>query len=886
MDTVPDIVDTTPKLNPYVPLTNTEVDFARYTTLLFVNHGAADTDLHLHCNSNTYAILYDLFHDSDSIMDYVKQFSNVKRIGFAFHGQPTGTNQYIPHLFINGESLFHIDDVSNNNSDLSKNMLFVIELIQHFTLDNLDFLGCNLLKNTVWTQYLDVLQKQTNTIIGASDDNTGNIKYGGDWVLETTMENVKNIYFDESINNYANLLATIAVDGFTYITNDDNNTAKISASTKSGSVVIPSSVTNNGIVYTVNNIARFSFYNKHGVTSFTIPASITTIERQSLLLCVYCTSITFEPNSQLTYIGSEGLGGLSSLVSFEIPSGVTYIGDSALGSAVKLTSPIIIPSGVTFLGSHVFLSALKVPSITFAPNSLLTTLPYGMCWNTRITEFTVPKGITFIAGYAFRECYDLETVTFETGSELITIDNEAFSRCPSLASISIPPSVTTIGNAVFSGSSNLASITLSEGLTSIGQYAFNGGVYTDVIIPTTVTTIGKRAFVTSNPLNSLNVTLTSELQAIYGVPSLEIFYNFETVTFTNDYPEQDTSIVLDDSVKEAVKNAVPTVTSDGSDIITIPTLSDPTIFSSGTISEKRSKRKVFFKDFFTKNSAVITGKTIKMNKETLLGESSIISKPNVQVMKAENTETPVDTSSLASDEGIYAFIDSIGDFIVLQMGTDKKLKVEKLNDTEYNIYEDYVGENSQVTSIMSEGQHSSYNDFGYQIGSFSGPTDPSLIPVPICFPAGTPVMTDQGNIHIDKIKPNINTINGKCIIDITVTIPNFENMICIEEGALGMNSPSLRTEISPDHCVLYNGEMRKAIELTEVCDKVNKIPHNNEKLYNVLMEKHDIMCINNMICETLHPDNILVEVIRDSELSNKDKTYLFKKYEQLLQICK
>lgn len=35
------------QLNKYVPLTNTEVDFARYTNLLFVDHGASDTGLHL-----------------------------------------------------------------------------------------------------------------------------------------------------------------------------------------------------------------------------------------------------------------------------------------------------------------------------------------------------------------------------------------------------------------------------------------------------------------------------------------------------------------------------------------------------------------------------------------------------------------------------------------------------------------------------------------------------------------------------------------------------------------------------------------------------------------------------------------------------------------------
>ena len=41
-------------------------------------------------------------------------------------------------------------------------------------------------------QYFNILTKETGVIVGASDDETGNIKYGGDWVLESTNENIVN----------------------------------------------------------------------------------------------------------------------------------------------------------------------------------------------------------------------------------------------------------------------------------------------------------------------------------------------------------------------------------------------------------------------------------------------------------------------------------------------------------------------------------------------------------------------------------------------------------------------------------------------------------------------------------------------------------------------
>jgi hypothetical protein len=54
--------------------------------------------------------------------------------------------------------------------------------------------------------------------------------------------------------------------------------------------------------------------------------------------------------------------------------------------------------------------------------------------------------------------------------------------------------------------------------------------------------------------------------------------------------------------------------------------------------------------------------------------------------------------------------------------------------------------------------------------------------------------------------------------------------------------------------------MTRAVDLVGVCKGVVKIPYNGETLYNVLMEKHDHMMINNLICETLHPENIMGKI--------------------------
>ena len=45
-------------------------------------------------------------------------------------------------------------------------------------------------------------------------------------------------------------------------------------------------------------------------------------------------------------------------------------------------------------------------------------------------------------------------------------------------------------------------------------------------------------------------------------------------------------------------------------------------------------------------------------------------------------------------------------------------------------------------------------------------------------------------------------------------------------------------------------------------ESVSKVPYKGTVLYNVLMEEHDKMVVNNLICETLHPENYVAQMYR------------------------
>jgi len=133
-------------------------------------------------------------------------------------------------------------------------------------------------------------------------------------------------------------------------------------------------------------------------------------------------------------------------------------------------------------------------------------------------------------------------------------------------------------------------------------------------------------------------------------------------------------------------------------------------------------------------------------------------------------------------------------------------------------------------------------------------------PPPICFPAGTPVTTDQGPIAIEKLNSDKHTIRGKEIVAITQSRPLQKHIVCFETDALSKNVPSQQTLCSKNHKVFYNGEMTKARNIVDMCENVTLVDYNGETLFNVLLKKHDKMMINNLICETLHPENIMAKI--------------------------
>jgi len=123
-----------------------------------------------------------------------------------------------------------------------------------------------------------------------------------------------------------------------------------------------------------------------------------------------------------------------------------------------------------------------------------------------------------------------------------------------------------------------------------------------------------------------------------------------------------------------------------------------------------------------------------------------------------------------------------------------------------------------------------------------------------CFVGGTPVLTDQGVVAIDKIQPKVHTMGQKEIRAITKIRYNGNELVLLEQDSLRKRYPTQDTVISRKHKIYYKGKMKTADSFVGK-PGVSLVPYRGQFLYNVLLDTHETMTVNGLLCETLHPQN-------------------------------
>ena len=339
-----------------------------------------------------------------------------------------------------------------------------------------------------------------------------------------------------------------------YILSTEDKTCVVNdCSSNLSTVVIPSTVVNNGTTYTVTRIGSYAFYGCSSLTAVEIPNSVTSIGDEAFYGCSGLTAIQIP--SSVTSIGERAFYDCSSLTTVEIPNSVTSIGERAFYGCERLHS-VTIGAGVLSIGSNAFVyrdddnntyrpekviwlcntppegygnaegsvnyvantsynrlrnvkvypylsSLFEVGGIKYVPVSpsertceaidcaydTTSVVRIGGTVNYQGVEMTVED----IRPYT---CYDNDHMkALHLDGYVGDIGDKAFYDCDNLAGIIIPNTVGSLGASCFQGCTALTQAILGDSITEIPGSCFRDcSALPEITIPAAVERIGNNVF--------------------------------------------------------------------------------------------------------------------------------------------------------------------------------------------------------------------------------------------------------------------------------------------------------------------------------------------------------------------------------------------------------
>lgn len=234
-------------------------------------------------------------------------------------------------------------------------------------------------------------------------------------------------------------------------------------------LIIPSSISNGGTVYTVTRINKISKKEKDReslLMRVKLPESLVSIGDSAFIRCESLTAIDI-PNG-VTTIGEYAFAYCRDLKEVKLPERLTVLQNSSFNNCSALKS-VTIPNSVVSIEEYAFVSCGSLKTVTFG-NDLkrIGACAFLLCEN--LISVDIPNRVELIEREAFENCTRLQTVTF--GSGLKRIGERAFADCTHLMSVDIPDNVTDIEEGAFMRCESLKSARLSESITKISKSLF------------------------------------------------------------------------------------------------------------------------------------------------------------------------------------------------------------------------------------------------------------------------------------------------------------------------------------------------------------------------------------------------------------------------------
>jgi len=301
----------------------------------------------------------------------------------------------------------------------------------------------------------------------------------GDWAFEIT--SLTNVMIGNGVTNIGNGAFAYCYS-LTATTVDPDNSAYSSVAgvlfNKNQTTIIQyptgSAATSYSIPASVTSIGNFAFNDCYFLTNITIPNGVTSIGNFAFESCIGLTNLTI-PNS-VTSIGSWAFQGCFGLATVTIGNSLTNIGQQAFYSCGSSLSGIYFQGSApgpgddssVFGGDNNAIAYYLAGTTGWEPT--FDSIPTVELFPPVPFLYTTNNGTITITGYTGTD----SVVTIPSsinGLPVTTIGDGAFDNNSSMINVTIPDSVSVIGNSAFYGAS-LYEVTMGVGVSYIGDNAF------------------------------------------------------------------------------------------------------------------------------------------------------------------------------------------------------------------------------------------------------------------------------------------------------------------------------------------------------------------------------------------------------------------------------
>ena len=348
----------------------------------------------------------------------------------------------------------------------------------------------------------------------------------------------------------------------------------------------------------VQTIGEWVFEAMEGLTSFTLPSTLTSIGSGALAGLTSLETLTVKASnppsvqgntfnnwtdamyancklvvptgSKSAYMGNQYFGKFTNIEEqkFEIvvPSGpnfpaegytegnLTYIlNDDEKTVSVKAADAntafeAIIPATITYDGKEYKVTMIadkgfqysKITKVQF-PNTVYAIGENAFDNAKSLTEIVIPNTIRLIGSYAFQYCEGLVSFTFEEDAAITEIKNHTFNGCKKITELEIPEGVTTIGDWCMQHMDAMTTLTLPSTITKLndGALAWVGSMKTLTVKAINAPTISGTTNGTFRdfPFTTCKLIVPAGAESVYKIaPGFSEFSTIEGQNFGGQEP--------------------------------------------------------------------------------------------------------------------------------------------------------------------------------------------------------------------------------------------------------------------------------------------------------------------------------------------------------------